>query len=75
VKVRVKIIGPLMYVVGFSEKDVEIPEGTKVDKLMNLVGIPKERPKIVTRNGWAIVPDEVLVDDDRIVIAPVYSGG
>jgi len=75
VKVRVKIIGSLMYVVGFSEKDVEIPEGTTVDKLMDLVGIPRERPKIITRNGWAIVPDEVLVDGDHIVIAPVYSGG
>lgn len=74
-KVRVKIIGPLMYIVGFSEKDVEIPEGTTVDKLMDLVGIPKERPKIITRNGWAMVSDEVLVDGDHIAIAPVYSGG
>ena len=72
---RVKIIGPLIYAVGFSEKDVETPEGTTAEALLDLIGVPKERPKIVTRNGRAIVPREALADGDRIAVSPIYSGG
>jgi sulfur carrier protein ThiS len=72
---RVKIIGPLIYAVGFSEKDVETPEGTTAEALLDLIGVPKERPKIVTRNGRAIVSEEVLADGDRIAVSPIYSGG
>jgi len=72
---RVKIIGPLIYAAGFSEKDVETPEGTTAEALLDLIGVPKERPKIVTRNGRAIVSEEVLADGDRIAVSPIYSGG
>jgi molybdopterin converting factor small subunit len=73
--VRVKIIGPLMYEAGFSEKDVDVPESTTVEALLDLVAVPRQRPKIVTRNGRAVTPEEHLADGDKIAISPIYSGG
>jgi molybdopterin converting factor small subunit len=75
VTVRVKIIGPLMYEAGFSEKDVDVPAATTVEALLDLVAVPRQRPKIVTRNGKAVTPEEHLADGDKIAISPIYSGG
>lgn len=74
-KITVKLIGPLIYAAGFSEKDIEVPEAVTSDKLLELVGISQDRPRIVTRNGKAIGPAETLVEGDRVVISPLYSGG
>jgi sulfur carrier protein ThiS len=74
-KITVKLIGPFVQLFGFSEKPVEVPDGTTADDLIGLVSIDKARPKIVTRNGRAVVPDEALAEGDRIVISPLYSGG
>jgi molybdopterin converting factor small subunit len=74
-KITVKLIGPFVQALGFSEKLLDIPEGTTADELVDLVNIDKGRPKIVTRNGRAVAPDEALADGDRVVISPIYSGG
>ncbi len=74
-KVTVKLIGPFVQAFGFSEKELDVPEGTTADGLIALVSIDKGRPKIVTRNGRAAAPDEALADGDRVVISPIYSGG
>jgi len=74
-KVTVKLIGPFVQAFGFSEKELDVPEGTTADGLIALVSIDKARPKIVTRNGRAVAPDEALADGDRVVISPIYSGG
>ena len=74
-KIHVKMIGPLIYDVGFSEKDLEIPERTTAEMLMELISVPKQRPKIVTRNGKAVAPQEELADGDRIAVSPISSGG
>jgi molybdopterin converting factor small subunit len=74
-KIKIKLIGPFMYEAGFSEKDIETPVGTTVGALLDLVPIPKERPKIVIRNGKAVVAEELLQDGDRISVSPIYSGG
>jgi len=74
-KIHVKMIGPLIYDVGFSEKDLEIPERTTAEMLMELISVPKQRPKIVIRNGKAVAPQEELTEGDRIAISPIYSGG
>jgi sulfur carrier protein ThiS len=74
-RITVKLIGPFIHVHGFSEKEVGVPKGTTADGLMALVAIDKSRPKIVTRNGRAVAPDEALADGDRVVISPIYSGG
>jgi len=73
--VRVKLIGPLMYETGFSEKDVEVPPATTVGALLDLIAVPRQRPKIVTRNGQAVAPEERVADGDKIAVSPIYSGG
>lgn len=74
-KITVKLIGPFIQVFGFSEKDLDVPAGTTADDLIGLVSVDRSRPKIVTRNGRAVVPGEALADGDRVVISPIYSGG
>jgi molybdopterin converting factor small subunit len=74
-KITVKLIGPFVQTFGFSEKELDVPMGTTADGLLGLVAIDKARPKIVTRNGRAVAPDEALADGDRVVISPIYSGG
>jgi molybdopterin converting factor small subunit len=74
-RVTVKLIGPLMYEAGFSEKDLDVPAATTAEALVDLLRIPKQRPKIMTRNGRAVAPHEKLEDGDRIAVSPLYSGG
>ncbi len=74
-RVQVKMIGPLMYEAGFSEKELEVPDRATVSLLLSLIQVKKERPKIITRNGRAVAPEEELQDGDRIAISPIYSGG
>ena len=74
-RVTVKLIGPLIYAAGFSEKDIEVPDAFTSEKLLELVGISQDRPRIVTRNGKAIGPAEAFAEGDRVVISPLYSGG
>jgi len=75
VRIRVKMIGPLMYEVGFSEKEVEVPAATTAEALLDLIAVSRQRPRIMTRNGRAIAPQEVLEDGDKIAVSPIYSGG
>ena len=74
-KIIVKIIGPSIYQAGFSEKEIELQEPITAGQLPALVNIQESRPKIITRNGKAVSPQEELKDGDRIVICPIYSGG
>lgn len=74
-KVTVKLIGPLIYAAGFSEKVVRLPASTTAQGLLARIGIDKDRPMIVTRGGSALLFAEELKDGDRVVISPLYSGG
>lgn len=74
-KITVKLIGPFVYQAGFGEKVFDVPEPATLDGILGRIRIGRDRPRIVTRNGGAINPLDPLRDGDRIVIAPVYSGG
>jgi sulfur carrier protein ThiS len=74
-KITIKLIGPFIYAAGFSEREFEVPEPATVQGLIGLVGIGQDRPRIVTCNGGAVGQLDGLRDGDRVVIAPVYSGG
>jgi molybdopterin converting factor small subunit len=74
-KITVKLIGPFVQAIGFSEKELDVPNGTTADELIAIVSIDKSRPNIVTRNGRAVGPNEALAEGDRVVISPIYSGG
>lgn len=74
-KVTVKLIGPFVQLFGFGEREMEVPAGTTADDIVGLAGVDRSRPRIVTRNGRAVGPGEVLADGDRVAISPIYSGG
>jgi sulfur carrier protein ThiS len=74
-KITIKVIGPFIYEAGFSEKEIELEKPITAGQLLSLVNIEEQRPKIITRNGKAITPNEELEDGDRIAISPIYSGG
>lgn len=74
-KVTVKLIGPLIYEGGFSEKALDLPEPMTAKQLSAYVKIDRKRPTIITRNGKAVAPDDEMGDGDRVVISHIYSGG
>jgi molybdopterin converting factor small subunit len=74
-KVTVKLIGPLAYAAGFSEKEMALSGPTTAGEALARVHLGKSRPTIMTRNGRAVSPLDVLEDGDRLVISPIYSGG
>ena len=74
-RILIKVIGPLMYAAGFSEKEVDVPAGTTVEDLIASIGVPAERPRIVTRNGGSVASGEPLAEGDKIAVSPIYSGG
>ena len=74
-KVTVKLIGPLIYEAGFSEKALRLPAKTTAGQLIARVKIEKSRPIITTRNGRAVAPEDELKEGDRVVISHIYSGG
>ena len=74
-KVTVKLIGPLIYEAGFSEREVEIGAGATVESLLEKIRLTKPRPKVVIRNGKAVASGEILDEGDRIAVSPIYSGG
>ncbi len=74
-KITVKLIGPLIYEAGFSEKAMRLPAKTTAGELAARVKIKKSRSVIITRNGRAVAPGDALKDGDRVVISHIYSGG
>lgn len=74
-KVTVKLIGPLMYEAGYSEKQITLSGPATAAAVLARVNVGKNRPTILTRNGRAVAPLDVLEDGDRLVISPIYSGG
>jgi sulfur carrier protein ThiS len=72
--VTVKLIGPLVYAAGFSEKALTFPGPVTAGELLSRVSLAA-LPTIVTRNGNAVAPRDPLAEGDRVVISPIYSGG
>ncbi len=74
-KITVKLIGPLIYEGGFSEKTLTLPRPMTAGELSAHVKIDRKRPTIITRNGRAVANSDTLADGDRVVISHIYSGG
>lgn len=74
-KVTVKMVGSFVHSAGFGEKTFDLALGATTDDLLETLKIEKSRPMIVARNGQAVTPGEKLEDGDRVVIAPIFSGG
>jgi sulfur carrier protein ThiS len=73
--VTVKLVGGLVQVLGFSERELELPPGATVAELLDAIGADRLRPIIVGRNGWAIDAADEVREGDRILVSPVFSGG
>lgn len=73
--VTVKLIGPLVYAAGFSEKKITLSGPATAGEVVARANVGKNRPTIITRNGKAVGPLDALEDGDRLVISPIYSGG
>ena len=74
-RITVRLIGPLIYQAGFTEKEIAAPPGTTAGALLELIAIAGESPKIMIRNGRSVAPHDLLQDGDRIAVSPIYSGG
>jgi molybdopterin converting factor small subunit len=74
-RVTIKLIGPLIYAAGFSEKEIRLPCPATAQELLSRIKLEKGRPTIITRNGKAVSLADALKDGDRVVISPIYSGG
>jgi molybdopterin converting factor small subunit len=75
IQITVKIIGHLIYQSGFSESEITLSLPATPRRLLSTLNLTEERAMIITRNGKAIGLDDPVTDVDRIVIAPIYSGG
>lgn len=75
IRIIVKLIGPFVNQLGFSEKTMEFPAGATVESVLSSLPLDPKRPRIVTRNGQAVAPGEKLNDGDRLAVSPLYSGG
>ena len=73
-RVRVRLIGQFMERFGFSEKELEIASPCTPADLAARLGM-EGLPKIVTREGQALRSGDSIEDGDRLVIAPIFSGG
>ncbi|MEW6365589.1 MAG: hypothetical protein AB1714_13255 [Acidobacteriota bacterium] len=74
-RVFVKLIGPYIYQGGFSEKDMDFDAPVSAETLVAGLNLNADQPKIVLRNGHGIKLQDMIGDGDRVVIAPIYSGG
>jgi sulfur carrier protein ThiS len=54
---------------------MELPEGTTVEALLNLLNILPDEPKIVFRNGIHAKPHDVVIEGDRVAVFPPVAGG
>ncbi len=66
------------YVDGYDpEKGIclDIPSGTSVKEVLNILGIPSEEVKIIMVNGVHSSLEEKLKGDERIGLFPAVGGG
>ena len=74
-KITLKLVGGFIYTVGFSEKELDVEPGTTVADLLTMIAIDRRLPMVVARNGIGARADEEVQAGDRVMVAPVFSGG
>jgi sulfur carrier protein ThiS len=75
VRITLRLTGGLAHKAGFSHKELDVEPGTTIADILARFAIDPAWPMIIARNGWAVDADEQLQPDDRIMVAPVFSGG
>ena len=73
-KVKVRVIGGFIQKLGFSEKELELPEPSDADGLAARLGL-EGIPVLVSRDGAALDGRDRLKDGDRVLVSAMFSGG
>lgn len=76
IKVYVKLFGMIAAGAGYREKEFDLPSGTKVKELLDLMDLPvKTEWIVVSINGIVKQKTTVLIENDNVYILPVGGGG
>jgi sulfur carrier protein ThiS len=75
VQITFRLTGGLAHKVGFSHQELDVEPGTTIADLLARFAIDPSWSMIIARNGWAVDADERLEPGDRVMVAPVFSGG
>lgn len=59
----------------FSEKQMDLPDGTTMDQLLDQLEIPAKEARILLVNGDTVSADYQFSPDDIIAIFPPLAGG
>ena len=73
-KVTVRPIGSFIQKLGYSEKELDLPEATTVDQLIARLGLAGI-PNLVSREGVVLHGHEPLAEGDRVMLSALFSGG
>ncbi len=73
--VKCRFFASLREKVGAKEKELMLPEGTKVTDVLTRVGLKGDGAYILLRNGVHAEKDEVLKDGDVLSVFPLIAGG
>jgi sulfur carrier protein ThiS len=74
-KVTLKLAGGFVHTVGFSHRELDVEPGTTVADILASIPIDRARPMIIARNGHGVPPEEEVLEGDRILVSPIFSGG
>jgi sulfur-carrier protein len=78
-KVEVRVFATLrryLPELGISEpKLLEVPEGTTLDEIREIVGLPAKEVKVIMVNHLQADPENPAHDGDRITYIPAVAGG
>lgn len=78
-KVEVRLFATLAAFLPTQSRDgvaeLEIPEGSMVDDVARLLGIPADLARVVLVNGRDVGPEQPLAARDTVTIFPPLAGG
>jgi sulfur carrier protein ThiS len=60
---------------GFTKRELELPERTRLARVLESLGIGPNVPLLVTVNGERCERDALLSDGDVVRLVPLIGGG
>lgn len=61
---------------GIGEARVmDVPDGTTLDEIREILGLPAEEIKVIIVNHLQAEPEDLAADGDRITYIPAVAGG
>jgi molybdopterin converting factor small subunit len=75
-KVYVKFPGPIGTGTGYTEKEFDVPQGTTVRELLDMMKLQKKSSNVTASvNGFMRDKATVLKENDKVLILPIVGGG